>query len=302
MNQINSQGVAYINNSFCPIEEAKISVLDWGLLRSDATYDVVHVWDGYFFRLNDHIERFYASAEKLRLEIPYQPHELIIILAECVKRSKFKNSYVEMSITRGIPEIGSRDPRRNKNTFFAFAIPFVWILNSNNWRYGLRASISSFKRIHFSSVDPHIKNYHWLDFTRGLLEAFEYGAETTILSDMNNNITEGPGFNIFCVLEDVLCTPNTNILEGITRKTVIEIATEIAVPVQIRNISTIDFLTSKEIFITSTAGGIMPICQVDNIVINHGKPGSITTSINELYWSKKSKGWHGTKISDILKY
>ena len=81
------QGVAYIEGSFKPIGEAKISVLDWGFLRSDATYDVVHVWQGRFFRLDAHIERFMRSAEKLHLKLPVDADGLGAILAECVQRS-----------------------------------------------------------------------------------------------------------------------------------------------------------------------------------------------------------------------
>lgn len=295
-----SQGVAFIDGNFLPIKEAKISILDWGLLHSDATYDVVHVWDGQFFRLDDHIQRFFRSAEQLQLKIPYDSKHLKIILAQCVAQANLTHSYVEMAITRGIPELSSRDPRKCKNNFFAFSIPFVWILKNELWKHGLRARISKFKRIPSASIDARIKNYHWLDFTRGLLEAFEYGDETTILSDFDGNITEGPGFNIFASIDGVLCTPVSNILEGITRSTVLLLAEELQLPIIIRNIGTEEFINSSEIFITSTAGGIMPISYVNGIRINEGTPGPLTTAIHDLYWRKKTSGWYGSKVTDLL--
>ncbi|MFT4606857.1 MAG: branched-chain amino acid aminotransferase [Urechidicola sp.] len=88
---------------------------------------MAHVWFGKFFRLDDHIERFYAGMNKLHLLIPYQPEELKTILSDCVKASGLQDAYVEMITTLGMPQAGSRDPRTCTNQFFAFTIPFFWI-------------------------------------------------------------------------------------------------------------------------------------------------------------------------------
>ena len=101
-----SKGAAYIGKEIIPISEAKISILDWGFLHSDATYDVVHVWDGRFFRLDDHVERFFAGMEKLRMSIPYTRAELQLVLSSCVKASGLRQAYVEMITTRGLPQPG----------------------------------------------------------------------------------------------------------------------------------------------------------------------------------------------------
>ncbi len=117
-------GIAYVDGSYCPISEAKISVLDWGFLRSDATYDVVHVWKRRFFRLDAHLDRFLRSVEKLRLALPVDRAGLQDILMACVRRSGLDDVYVEMICTRGHAPGYGRDPRRAINTFIAFAIPF----------------------------------------------------------------------------------------------------------------------------------------------------------------------------------
>ena len=122
-----SKGVAFIDGQLVPLAEAKISILDWGFLHSDATYDVVHVWDGKFFRLDDHLDRFFTGMERLRLSIPHTREDVVRILGDCVKASGLQKSYVEMIATRGLPQPGSRDPRSCSNRFYAFAIPFVWI-------------------------------------------------------------------------------------------------------------------------------------------------------------------------------
>ena len=131
-----------------------------------------------------------------------------------------------MICTRGVPAPGSRDPRLASNAFYAFAIPFVWIADERQRETGLALHISDRERISPRSVDPRTKNYHWLDLTLGLFDAYEAGAETVVLVDGAGNVVEGPGFNVFVVAGGVLATPATGVLEGITRRTVIELARE----------------------------------------------------------------------------
>ena len=127
-----SNGAAYVDGQFVPIAEAKISILDWGFLHSDATYDVAHVWKGKFFRLDDHIERFLSGMDKLRMSIPQNRSDLQSILVDCARASGLREAYVEMICTRGFPKPGSRDPRECTNRLYAFAIPFVWIAIPKN--------------------------------------------------------------------------------------------------------------------------------------------------------------------------
>ena len=213
------QGSAYVDGQLVPISEAKISLLDWGFLHSDATYDVAHVWQGSFFRLNDHIHRFFTGMDKLQMSIPYSRNEIRDVLVDCVAATGLQNAYVEMICTRGQPEPGSRDPRSCRNQFFAFVIPFVWIFDSTSTSQGLHLIVSRQQRIPPTSIDPKIKNYHWLDMVSGLFEAYDRGGETAVLVDAEGNLVEGPGFNIFSVKDNCLVTPAKGALEGITRLT-----------------------------------------------------------------------------------
>ena len=259
-----SKGTAYIGTEIVPVSEAKISILDWGFLHSDATYDVVHVWDGRFFRLHDHLERFFSGMEKLRMSIPYSREELSLILSNCVKASGLREAYVEMITTRGLPQLGSRDPRTCTNQFYAFTIPFVWITEPQN---GLHLVVSNKQRIPAESVDPVVKNYHWLDLVMGQFEAFDRGGETAAVVDSQGNITEGPGFNIFAVKGSVVTTPASGVLKGITRRTAIELATEFGYKVVQGNLGPEYACSADEVFATSTAGGIMPITKINNYMI-----------------------------------
>ncbi len=292
-----AQGCAYVDNDFVPAEAARLPILDWGFLHGDATYDVVHVWRGSFFRLDDHLDRFYESCRGLRLTPPIDRAHTTQILAECVSRSGLKDAYVEMICTRGLPQPGSRDPRACSNRFYAFAIPFIWIANEEQRERGLKLVISSVQRIPPQSVDPVIKNYHWLDFTRGLFEAYDRGGETTVLVDGEGNISEGPGFNIFAVRNGAIVTTGHGTLAGITRRTVIELCQETGTPCRGDTLDPDELRGADEVFISSTAGGVMPVTEVDGAVIGEGKPGAITTQLRDLYWSKKEAGWHATPVA-----
>jgi branched-chain amino acid aminotransferase len=280
------EGIAYIDAQFVPIKDAKISVLDWGFLRSDATYDVVHVWNDRFFRLDAHIERFMRSAEKLHLKLPMHPDELAYILAECVVRAGLKDAYVEMVLTRGVPKAGSRDPRDAQNELICFAIPFGWILRPEEREAGLSIAISDIRRISPDAVDPTVKNYHWLDFVMGLYDAYSRSAQNVVLTDAAGNLAEGPGFNIFAVSKGRIATPATGVLRGITRQSAIELAAELQLPVDERSVSAEDALAADEIFATSTAGGIMAVTNVNGRPVGDGRMGPVTRALTQAYWDK----------------
>ena len=279
-----TKGAAHVDGRIVPVAEAKISLFDWGFLHSDATYDVAGVLQGTFFRIDDHIERFFASMEKLHMAIPYSRDNVHAILIDCVRKSGLQDAYVEMICTRGLPEPGSRDPRTCKNQFFAFAIPFVWIATFEKQKEGLHLIISRWQRIPPQSVDPTVKNYHWLDMVMGLFEAYERGGETAVVVDRHGNLVEGPGFNIFAVKGRTLTTPGQGVLEGMTRRTTIEIAPECGFEVALRDLSADEAIAADEVFITTTAGGIIPITKIDGLVVGSGAPGQATQELQKRYW------------------
>ena len=192
-----SEGVAFIDGEYVPIREAKISILDWGFIRSDVTYDVVHVWKGRFFRLRHHLDRFEKSVAGLRMTLPHSRTEIEAVLHELMRLSGLRDAYVEVICTRGVAPAGTRDPRQFENRFIAFAIPFVWIANEEMRRRGINLHISSVLRIPPQSVDPTCKNFHWGDMIRAIYEAYEQGCDLPVLIDADGNLAEGPGLQYF---------------------------------------------------------------------------------------------------------
>ena len=291
-----ASGTAFVDGEYVPMTEAKISILDWGFTRSDVTYDVVHVWKGSFFRLEDHLERFHRSCEALRLDPGYDREALREILMQCVRTSGLRDAYVDMICTRGQPAPGTRDPRTCGNNFYAYAIPFIWVLPPEVQDAGAHLVISDIPRISSSSVDPTVKNFHWGDLTKGLFEAVEQGANTAVLVDPDGFISEGPGFNVFCVVDGRVVSPGGTVLEGITRRSVQELCDELGIAFELGRVTPQELRDADEVFLSSTAGGVMPIAKVDDRILSNGRPGPLATRLKDLYWRKHDEGWHATRV------
>ena len=280
-----ADGCAYIEGTYVPIAEARIPILDAGFNRSDLTYDVVAVWNGKFFRLDDHLNRFQSGWHRLRLNPGLALEEIRSILFQCVRRAGLRKAYVEMIVSRGIDVDGTRDPRRFSNRFYAFAIPYIWIAKPEMQANGLHLVIAEKTiRIPSNAVDPTVKNFHWGDLVRGIYEAYDRGGFTAVLPDADGNITEGPGFNIFAYHEGLLLTPASGVLEGITRQTILDLAEEQGIPARRTMFNAGVLANSAEIFLTSTAGGVMPVTTLNTKPVGDGKPGKITTLIQKRYW------------------
>jgi branched-chain amino acid aminotransferase len=279
-------GAAWIDGRYCPVEDAKISILDLGVTRSDATYDVVHVWRRRFYRLDDHLDRFSASLDRLRLDPGHDRAEIEAILHGCVRRAGLREAYVSMTCTRGRVAPGSRDLRTARATFYCYAVPFVWVSSPDQQEQGATMWISEVTRIPPQSVNPLTKNYHWLDMELALLEAYDHDAQLVVLGDGSGGITEGPGYNVFARVDGRWLTPASGTLQGITRRSLIELAAEAGDPVQEGQLTADDLRRADEVLATSTAGGIMPVTVIDGKPVADGAPGPLTLRLRDAYWRR----------------
>ena len=281
-----SNGAAYVDGTFCAIEDAKISVLDLGVTRSDSTYDVAHVWQGRFYRLDNHLDRFFDGMDALQLDCGYDRAELIQILHGCVARAGLRDAYVSMTCTRGRLPTGSRDLRTARHTFYCFAVPFVWINTPEQQTQGASLWISPIPRIPPESVDSRVKNYHWLDLDRAQLDAYDHGAELVVLRDAHGGISEGPGYNVFAYFDHAWHTPGSSVLAGITRRSVIELIETSGAEVDQGPLSAEQLRGASEVLITSTAGGIMPVTTIDGEPVGSGEPGPLAQDLRRRYWER----------------
>lgn len=282
-----ANGVAWVQGELVPLHEARIPLLDQGFMHSDLTYDVPSVWDGRFFRLDDHLDRLEKSCTKLRLKIPLPREEVKKILCEMVAKSGIKDAFVELIVTRGMTGVrGARPDQLLNNHLYMFVQPYVWVMEPEDQYKGGSAIVArTVRRVPPGSFDPTIKNLQWGDLVRGLFEANDRGATYPFLTDGDANLTEGSGFNVVIIKDGKLYTPVRGVLEGITRRSVIDAAHSLDYEIFVEHVPIEAVYQADEILMCTTAGGIMPITTLDDKPVKDGKVGPITKAIWDRYWA-----------------
>lgn len=292
-----TQGAAYLRGRFVPAAEASVSVLDWGFTRSDVVYDVVHVFRGGFFRLQDHLDRFERSMRARRLAPAEDRAAMETVLHRCVALAGLADAYVAMVACRGMPRPGGRRlPGDCENHFIAYALPWIDVLSPAVQERGAHLWIASTPRIPDACKDPTVKNYQWSDLTDGLMEAQDHGFDTAVLCDAEGYVTEGPGFNVFIIADGKVLTPDRGSLGGITRASVLELCDLLGIPAAVAPVTRAMLEEADEVFTATTAGGVMPVARVGRRILGNDRPGPLSLRLKELYWRKHAEGWHRTPV------
>lgn len=282
-----AKGIAWVEGELVPFDQARIPLRDQGFMHGDLTYDVPSIWDGRFFRLDDHLARLDASCGKMRMKLPLSMAEIKKILEEMVAKSGIKDAFVELIVTRGLTGVrGSKAEEISQQNLYMFILPYVWVMEPQMQPNGGSAIIArTVRRTPVGSFDPTIKNLQWGDLTRGLFEASDRGADYPFLTDGDGNLTEGSGFNIVLVKNGILYTPQRGVLEGVTRKSVIDVARANGIDVRVEFVPTESVYQCDELFMCTTAGGIMPITSLDGKPVGNGQVGPLTKRIWDGYWA-----------------
>lgn len=199
-------------------------------------------------------------------------------------KSGIRDAFVQVIVTRGLRGFRETKPEDIVNRLYMFIQPYVWVMAPEVQRVGVSAVIArTVRRVPPGSIDPTVKNLQWGDLTRGLFKAADRGASYPFLTDGDAHLTEGSGFNIILVKDGVLYTPDRGVLEGVTRKSVIDLARAHNIEVCVEVVPVELAYHCDEIFMSTTAGGIMPITSLDGNAINE-RVGPITTVIWDGYW------------------
>ena len=288
--------VVYVNGEYVPKDQARISVFDFGFLRGDGVFDTTSAWNGRIFKLQQHLARLDLSLRAARIPCPLSLEELGGVIIETTRRCNLTNAYIQTVATRGEPPMGVRDLTQCRPGLIVFAVPYVWILKPEQIEVGGRAMISSIRQLPVQSLDPKIKSLSRLHLDLASLQGKAAGVDVTIMLDLDGHVTEGPGFNLFVAKGGTLFSPPEGILMGITRQTVFELATENRIPAREAQLTAYDLYAADEIFLTSTAGGIMPLVEIDGRPIGDGKPGRLSQRMHGLYWALRESGRHGTPV------
>lgn len=280
-------GAAWIEGGYVPAAEARISIFDTGFGHSDLTYTVAHVWHGNVFRLGDHLDRLLDGARQLRLDVGMSKEELAEIAKRCVSLSQLRESFLNITITRGFGQRqGERDVSKLTHQLYVYAIPYVWAFPPQEQIFGTTVIVPlHVRRASRATVDPTVKNYQWGDLTAASFEAQDRGARSAILLDADNCVAEGPGFNVVVAKDGVLASPSRNALPGITRRTVLEIAETMGIDASLRDITSRELYEADELMAVTTAGGVTPIVSLDGKTIGDGDPGPLTVRIRDRFWA-----------------
>jgi len=290
-------GIAYMDGNYVPLDEARVPVTHWGFRRADTVYDVVSVRDGAFFQLDAHLARFEQSMRLFNMELRESIPEIRSIMHELVRRSGLRDATVTTDCIRGIaPDDKPPLPAYAPCYLVGYTKPYYSIIPTEKIERGAHMIIASIPRIPMASVDHRAKNFHRGDMTQASFEALRRGADHPILLDMDGNVTEGPGFNVFAVTDGVVVTPDRGMLEGVTRLSVIEICERLGMRCEARALPVAEFREADEIFITSTAGGVIGVTRLDQRILGNDRPGEVTRKLAGEYWRLRETGWHAEPV------
>jgi branched-chain amino acid aminotransferase len=244
--------IGYKNGEFLPLEYCGPTILDFGFIHCDSTYDVIPIYDGKAFCLDRHLNRFVASAEYYQLELPYIHY--LGIASELIERNPdIKDAFLWIVAWRGYPKSGNpRDIKSAPINMAMYIKPSYPLKENGNI---VNVQLSDQLRVPDNYYNQRSKNMSWIDFTRGQLGKSDM-FDTVVLLDHTRHITEGPGFNVGFVWEDYIYTPLNNCLGGITMTVVEDICEDTPDKFTRCHLKEDIWNFADEIFLTSSSGGI----------------------------------------------
>jgi len=290
MNALANERVAYYNGKFVPESQVLVPFRDRGYIAGDGCFDTARTFRHRIFKLNEHIERFYASQRYLGLDCKLPPREMTEITLEVVRRNLHlidadEDYWVSQRMSRGY---NREDPLAGQNlepTVIVECQPLPLKARARLYRDGIDVTIPSVRRVAPAMLSPRAKTHNYLNLIMGDLEAKAADpASWAVLLDVNGNLAEGTGSNIFVVRAGRVLTPEARyVLPGISRATVIELARGLPLPLAETSIDLYDAYTADEAFLTSTSLCICPVRAINGRALGAGVPGPITRRLTEAY-------------------
>jgi branched-chain amino acid aminotransferase len=268
--------IVYVNGKFVPGPEARISVFDRGLLYGDAIFEGIREYSGRVFKLEEHLDRLYDSAQITAIKIPLTKAQMRDVILQLLRRNKLMDSHIRPIVTRGERVMGV-DPRGDLTpNVIVLAHPWPPFLGEE----GITMKTASTRRIPPQSLDSRVKHVGYLNGIMAKLEANTAGAGEALLLDMNGFVAETPGANFMIIKNGAVLSPTTlNILDGVTRRTVLTLAREAGYKAEEKNLTLGDVYTADEAIVCGTGAEIVPVREVDGRPIGTETPGLITRQL-----------------------
>ncbi|NTV76501.1 MAG: branched-chain-amino-acid transaminase [Methanothrix sp.] len=269
----------YLNGRFVPEEQATVSVFDHGFLYGDGVFEGIRAYDGRVFRLEEHVQRLFDSAQAIMLSIPLSQKEMCEAILETLRKNNLRNAYIRPIVSRGYGDLGLDPNKCPRPSVIIIAIDWG-AMYGDLYEVGLTAISVAVRRNSPDSLPPNIKSLNYLNNILAKIEANVKGGNEAIILDSRGLVSEGSGDNIFVIKEGQIFTPHTiSNLKGITRAAVMELAEIKGNPIQEKEMGLFDLYTADEVFVTGTAAEVAPVTKVDGRVIGTGKPGPITKEL-----------------------
>lgn len=274
----------YIDGKFYDQKSAKISVFDHGLLYGDGIFEGIRAYNGRVFKLREHIDRLFASAKAILLEIPMSHAAVMKATVDTCRRNKIRDGYVRLLVTRGVGSLGL-DPNRCETPSIIIIAGGIQLYPAELYQKGMAIVTVPTTRNLVNAVNPAIKSLNYLNNVLAKIEAINAGVQEAIMLNSEGYVAECTGDNLFIVKDGRIFTPplSAGALYGITRQTVMELARESGISASETNLTRYDLFVADECFLTGTGAEIIPVTKIDGRVIGNGRPGPVTHDLVTRY-------------------
>jgi len=272
--------IIFMNDRLVPEEEARVSVFDHGLLYGDGVFEGLRSYSGRVFRLEAHLDRLWASARAICLEIPLSKEALGRAVNETLAANNLADGYVRLVVTRGAGSLGL-DPNRTKNPQVIVIADTIALYAREAYEQGLRIVTAATQRVHPAALSPRVKSLNYLNNLMAKLEGLQAGCVEALMLNHKGEVAECTADNVFVVRGRRLLTPppDAGILEGITRGAVMELAEAAGIDCREATLTRHDLYTADECFLTGTAAEVLPVVEIDGRKVGPGTPGPMTTRL-----------------------
>jgi branched-chain amino acid aminotransferase len=270
----------WIDGKFYDKDQAKVSVFDHGLLYGDGVFEGIRAYSGRVFRLKQHLDRLYASAKAVWIEIPMAPDAMADLVLECIHVNQLTDAYIRLVVTRGVGDLGL-DPRKClKPTVFCIADKIA-LFPAGVYERGLTMMTAPTPVNHREGLSPRVKSLNYLAHILAKIEAVNAGVDEALMLESTGEVAEGVGENIFCITNHTLRTPPaySGILRGVTRDAVIELARGAGYDAREESLNRYDLYTADEVFLTGTAAEVVGVVKLDGRKIGCGSVGKVTKDL-----------------------
>lgn len=291
MSSLSNQRTAWFNGAFVPEQQVVVPFRDRSFKYGDGAFDMTRTFEGRPFKLQEHIERYYRSLRYLRIDPGISPKEMIAISEEVVARNEHLRPaggdwWLGQRTSRGVDAVGDEGWDHTGPNVIIECLPLPLKARAGLFRDGIEVLVPSIRRTSPSALSPRTKTHNYLNVIMADMEVKSQNEKAwSVLLDENGNLAEGIGSNIFLVDRGKLYTPREQyVLPGVSRQTAIDLALELKIPFEERDLDLFDAANADECFLTSTSLCICPVRSINGQPVGDGTvPGPITRRLTEAY-------------------